>query len=155
MSLTGAVSAGVSDNSANVAVNNVISGAGTLTPENGTNIVNLGGNNTFSGTVQVSQGTLQVGNSNGLGQASSVTVNSGATLDVGGQSLFGTIPGLTITASGAGVGGSNGALIKFRQLCSQTKVFHTVTQLADTTFGGNANWDLRNSSGTSASADAS
>ncbi|MBW8863540.1 MAG: autotransporter-associated beta strand repeat-containing protein [Verrucomicrobia bacterium] len=146
-----ALGALVFDSAANLTVNNIIAGSGTLT-QNDTNIVNLSGNNTFSGTALVAQGTLMVGNSNGLGQATSVTVNSGATLDVGGQSLFGTIPGLTVTVAGAGVGG-NGALISSTN--DQTKVFHNVTLTGDTTFGGGANWDIRNTSGNTATADAS
>ncbi|HSY18041.1 MAG TPA: autotransporter-associated beta strand repeat-containing protein [Candidatus Acidoferrales bacterium] len=141
----------VFSNAANITVGNVISGAGTLT-QSDTNIVNLSGNNTFSGPVMVAEGTLLVGNSNGLGLATSVTVNSGATLDVGGQSLYGTTPALAVTVSGAGVGG-NGALISSTN--DQTKVFHSVTLTGNTTFGGSANWDIRNSSGNVATADAS
>jgi autotransporter-associated beta strand protein len=140
----------VFSNAINITVSNTISGAGTLT-QNDTNIVILSGNSTFNGTVTVAEGTLQVGSTNGLSQAASVTVNSGATLDVGGQALFGTIPGLTVMAGGAGVGG-NGAVLN--SVSDQTKVLHSLTLTGNTTLGGSANWDIRNSSGNTATADA-
>jgi fibronectin-binding autotransporter adhesin len=100
----------------------------------------------------VAQGTLQVGSTNGLGQVTNVTVNGGATLDVGGQSLFGNNPDITVTVSGAGVGG-NGAIVN-NSTNDQSKVLHIVNLTGITTFGGTANWDIRNSSGNSATADA-
>ena len=135
----------------NINVTNAISGSGTLT-QNNTNVVTLSGNSTFAGTVTVAQGTLQVGGSNGLGSATSVTVNNGATFDVGGTALFGNgNANLIVSASGSGVGG-NGAIINSGT--SQTRVLHTVTLTGDTTFGGTSDWDIRNSSGNSATADA-
>ena len=139
------------DRANNISVSNAISGAGTLT-QNDTNVVTLSGNSTFAGTATVAQGTLQVGSTNGLGTATSVTVNSGATFDVGGFALFGNgNAGLVVTVSGAG-GGGNGAIINSGS--DQSKVLHTVTLTGDSTFGGTGNWDIRNSSASTATADA-
>jgi fibronectin-binding autotransporter adhesin len=135
----------------NINVTNAISGSGTLT-QNNTNVVTLSGNSTFAGTATIAQGTLQVGASNGLGSASTVIVNNGATFDVGGIALFGNgNAGLIVTASGSGVGG-NGAIINSG--ASQTRVLHTVTLTGDTTFGGSGDWDIRNSTGSSTGPDA-
>ena len=148
----------VADNSAlafnrsnNVNVANVVNGTGTLT-QNGTGILSLSGsNNAFAGAITVAQGTLQAGNTNVLGVATGVTVSSGATLDVNGQALYasGAVP--PVSVSGAGVGG-NGAIVN--NGASQSKVLHTVTLAADAIFGGSGDWDIRNSSGSSAPADA-
>ena len=68
-------------------VTNAISGSGTIS-QIGTGVTTLGGNSTFAGTIGVSQGTLQVGSTNGIGLATSVNVTNG-TFDVGGFALFG------------------------------------------------------------------
>jgi autotransporter-associated beta strand protein len=126
----------------NIIVSNAISGAGTITQSN-TGVVTLSGNSSFSGTATVAAGTLQVGNTNGLGLATSVTVNSGATFDIGGFALFGNgNTALAVTVSGAGVGG-NGALVN-NSTNNSTRTLHTVTLAADTTFGGTGDWEIRN-----------
>ena len=140
------------DRTDNIIVTNVISGAGTLT-QGGTGVVTLSGNNTFTGTATVAQGTLQVGSTNGLGLATSVTVSNAATFDVNGYALYGNgNANLVVTVSGAGVGG-NGAIVN-NSTNDLTQAFHTVTLAADATFGGNSDWDIRNSSGKSTPADA-
>jgi autotransporter-associated beta strand protein len=140
----------------NIIVTNVISGVGTLT-QNGTNVVTLSGNNNgFTGTATVGQGTLQVGSTNALGSATSVTVSNAATFDVNGYALFGNgNAGLVVTVSGPGVGG-NGAIVNNSPDTNSptTQIFHMVTLAADATFGGNSDWDIRNSSGKSSTADA-
>jgi fibronectin-binding autotransporter adhesin len=126
----------------NIIVTNAISGAGTLT-QSGANVVTLSGNSTFSGPVTVAQGTLQVGSTNGLGLTTSVTVSNGATFDVNGYALFANgNANLVVTASGAGVGG-NGAIVN-NTTNKLSQVFHTITLAADATFGGNGDWELRN-----------
>jgi autotransporter-associated beta strand protein len=137
----------------NIIVTNVISGAGTLT-QSGANVVTLSGNNSgFTGTATVAQGTLQVGSTNALGSTTSVTVSNAATFDVNGYALFGNgNVNLVVTVSGAGVGGT-GAIVN-NSTNSPTKVLHTVTMAADATFGGNNDWDIRNSAGNNATADA-
>jgi autotransporter-associated beta strand protein len=137
----------------NLTVTNVIAGSGALVQKSPLqNTLTLTGNSTLTGMATVAQGTLQVGSTNGLGQVTNVTVNGGATLDVGGQSLFGNNPDITVTGSGVGVGGA-GAIVN-NSTNDQSKVLHIVTLTGNTTFGGSANWDIRNSSGNSATADA-
>jgi autotransporter-associated beta strand protein len=128
-----------------ITVSNVISGDGTLTQNSALqNTLTLTGDSTFSGTAIVSQGTLQIGSTNAIGNASGVTVSGGGTLDVNGFTLFGNgNTNLVVTVSGSGVGG-NGAIVN-GTTNGLTKVFHTVTLAADATFGGNGNWDIRNS----------
>jgi autotransporter-associated beta strand protein len=135
----------------NLAVANLISGAGTIS-QIGTGITTLTGNNgTFAGSVAISQGTLQVGSTNAIGTTASVAVTNG-TFDVGGFALFGNgNAGLVVTVTGAGTGG-NGAIVNSG--ANQTKVLHTVTLVGDTTFGGTGDWDIRNSTGNSTGADA-
>jgi autotransporter-associated beta strand protein len=141
----------VFNRSDNITVSNAISGAGTLT-QNNTNTVVLTGNSSFAGTATVAQGTLQVGSTNALGTATSVTVNNGATFDVGGIPLFGNgNSSLTVTVGGGGFGGK-GAIINSGT--SQARVLHVVTMTSDATFGGTGDWDIRNSTGSSAPADA-
>ena len=134
----------------NITVLSTISGAGTLT-QNNTNVLTLGGSNSLAGGIFVAQGTLQTGNTNVLGAATNVIVSSGATLDVNGQALFGNGSVPPVTVSGTGVGG-NGAIVNSNT--NQTRVLHVVTLAADATFGGNGNWDIHNSSGKNAVADA-
>ena len=77
----------------------------------------LDGSDTFTGSVAVGVGTLALGNAGALAATTNaVSVTSGATLDLGGQ----TIGVNTLAISGIGVGG-NGALINSsasrRQFC--------------------------------------
>jgi autotransporter-associated beta strand protein len=136
----------------NLVVSNAISGAGTLTQTNA-NIVTLSGNSAFTGAASVAQGTLQLGNGKGLGLAASLTVNNGATFDANGYTVFGSgNSNVVVSVEGAGVGG-NGAIVN-NSTNGTTQTFHWVTLTGDTTFGGSSGWDIRNSSGNSASADA-
>ena len=133
----------VFDSATNLFVANAISGSGTLA-QNDTNIVTLAGNSSFTGTATVAQGTLQVGSTNGLGLATGVTVDSGATFDLNGFALFGNgNSNLVVMASGAGNGA--GAIVN-NSTNNVSKALHLVTLTGDTTLGGTANWDIRNSS---------
>jgi fibronectin-binding autotransporter adhesin len=90
----------------NLALTGVISGSGALS-KTGPGTLTLSGNNTFSGPLTVSAGTLALGGASALGAAgNAVTVASGATFDLGGQ----TIGANPLTIQGTGVGG-NGALV--------------------------------------------
>lgn len=96
--------------------------------------------NTFTGPVDIQQGILQTGNGAALGNASSVTVENGATLDTDGQNLGGTL----ITASGAGFGGQ-GAIIN--SAGAQAQTLRQILLVGDTTIGGAGNWEMNNSGG--------
>jgi autotransporter-associated beta strand protein len=141
----------VFNSTAGLNVTNAISGSGSITQSN-LNVTTLSGNNLFTGPVMVAQGTLLAGSSNCLTKAASLAVSNNATLDVGGVALFGSgATNLNVVVSGAGVG-SNGAIVNSGT--SQTKVLHTVTLTGDTSLGGSGDWDIRNSSGSAAIADA-
>ncbi len=96
--------------------------------------------NTFTGAVDVQGGTLVTQNGAALGAASSVTVESGASLDVDGQGLGAAI----ITAGGAGVNGL-GAIVNSG--AAQAQVFRTLDLTGDTTLGGPGNMEMNNSGG--------
>ena len=122
-----------------------ISGSGSITGSGGITLSGLGTfaidtANSFTGPVDIQQGTLQTKNGAALGAASSVTVENGATLDVDGQNLGSAV----ITASGPGTTGS-GAIINSGGTAVQA--FRQVVLLADTTFGGSGNWEMNNSGG--------
>ncbi len=69
-------------------INSVLSG-GTLAALNklGTGILVLGGNNTFSNTLSIAQGTVRMGASGDILPVAAVQVSSGATLDLNGNSV--------------------------------------------------------------------
>ena len=96
----------------------------------------LAGNNTFTGSVLVTNGTtLVVGSSSALGGGSgSIIIANGSTLDINGN--YGSKP---VVVSGSGVGG-NGAITD-----SGGAVYgyaSSVTLTGDTTFAMPNRWDL-------------
>ena len=96
----------------------LITGSGSLV-WTGTSAFTLDGDNTFSGGVTIGNGTVAIGNTSALGSGA-VTVDSGATLDLNGNSL--NLVGL----NGAGTVDNNSA----------TPVALTVSAAAGTTFAG-------------------
>ena len=121
-------------------------GSGTLT-KSGAGIMTLSGANTFAGGVTISQGTLKAGTSAALGSTNgTTTINSGATLDIGANTInFGLE---RVSVSGDGVGG-NGAIVN----SSANGAFANanvalVTMTGNTRFGGTGRWDLRAAGGT-------
>jgi fibronectin-binding autotransporter adhesin len=116
-------------------VGGVLAGGANLIKE-GTNLLTLGGANTFSGTVTVKAGTLSVNNNSSLGSTAGGTViENGATLDIN------AVPGLEpITVSGDGVGGL-GAL--YRSGAAADDTLRSVTLTGDTTVGtAGDRWDI-------------
>jgi fibronectin-binding autotransporter adhesin len=111
-------------------------GGGAIITKEGTNVLTLGGANTFSGTVTVKAGILQVNNNLSLGSTAGGTIiENGATLDIN------AVPGLEpITVSGDGLGGL-GAL--YRSGAAADDTLRSVTLAGDTTFGtAGDRWDI-------------
>ncbi|HXV12057.1 MAG TPA: autotransporter-associated beta strand repeat-containing protein [Burkholderiales bacterium] len=91
-------------NDASTTYSGVMSGAGTLTKE-GTGTLTLAGNNSYTGATNVIGGTLALGNSNRISNASAVTVVAGATFDLAGFSeTVGSIAGAGTITTTAGAG---------------------------------------------------
>ena len=104
----------------------------------GTGTLTLSGVNTFGGGTTVSAGTLKAGSNQAFGVlAGSITVTSGATLDLNGTSQLVANP---LTISGIGVG-SNGALINSNTTASAT-YSGALTLGAMTYIGGPGNLTL-------------
>lgn len=78
-----------------------IYGSGGLT-KSGTGTLTLTGANSYSGATVVSQGTLSAGAANTLSATSDITVQSGATLEVTGDQLTGSLAGAGNVSIGPG-----------------------------------------------------
>jgi autotransporter-associated beta strand protein len=123
----------------NHTVGNAISGPGSIT-QNGSGVLTLSGNSTFTGPVAVNLGTLRAASTTALGTADGDTTVGGGTLDVNGQNLTPE----PVTVSGVGADGT-GAIVNHGP--EQLNALRTVTLAGDTTFGGSARWDIRNAGG--------
>jgi autotransporter-associated beta strand protein len=76
------VTSGTSDSSAlNNAITANIGGAGTMSVTGGA-ILNLSGNNTYTGATTITSGTLQAGSTTAFGPTSEVTIGSSGVLDL-------------------------------------------------------------------------
>ena len=99
----------------------VLSGSAALTKV-GNGTLTLTATNTHTGGIAVSGGTLKAGSNQALGALNNaVTVNSGATLDIGNAELFNYAQPITINGSGVGGVGAiykstpgNGSLMQLR-----------------------------------------
>jgi fibronectin-binding autotransporter adhesin len=132
----------------NISDNNsfTISGAGKIS---GTAGIVKGGNSTltlatpndFTGLVDIQGGILKVANNTALGSPSAgTTVESGATLDIGGLSLASE----AITISGNGFNNA-GAIINSGG--TQGTAFRTLVLAGDASIGGTGQWSLNNAGG--------
>lgn len=93
-------------NSGTSSLTGVISGTSVDLIKNGSGVLTLSGNNTYTGSTSINAGTLKITDAAGLGTtASGTTVASGATLEVSG----GLTVAETLSLSGTGAS-SNGAL---------------------------------------------
>lgn len=90
---------------ATTTVTGIISGSGLFTKE-GTGTVILTATNSFSGNKVVAGGAINVQLAGALGAAGTITVNSGAALQIQGGITFAR----PITINGTGVGGNTGAI---------------------------------------------
>jgi len=137
-------SALVINNGSALNLNNIISGSssGSIYKTNAldTSVLTISGNNTFTGTVFVASGTLKVGSATGLGATNNgVNVSGTGTLEINGFALGGE----PVSVAGNGVS-SNGAIVNTG--AAQNNALRNVTLAADTTFGGTARWDIRETS---------
>lgn len=126
------------DYSFTAAAGNFISGTTGIT-KSGTGVMTLAGVNTYTGGVAVNDGTLRLANPQALGaNGQSISVASGATLDLNGQLNAGR--DYQITIAGTGVGGV-GAILN--NGAGSTNGFRSVTLSGDATVAGSGRWDIR------------
>ena len=119
-------------------ISNVLAGVSGLS-KSGNGMLTLSASNNYSGATVISAGTIRAGNANAFGTNKTLIVQSGATLDLNGQSLNGG--NFSITAGGTGVGG-NGALTN---AVSQGTSFSNLVLTADTAINASGLLVLRNS----------
>ncbi len=113
---------------------NITGIGGSLTKDSGA-FLSLFGTNTFTGTLNVSAGTLQAGSNQSLGKPSVILVGSGATLDFDGQSI-GALP-LKISGLGAS---STGAVLN--SSLTPASFAGQITLTGNTAIGGAGNLSL-------------
>jgi fibronectin-binding autotransporter adhesin len=94
----------------NLTLTGVLAGAGTLT-KNGLADLTLGGNNTFSGNINVQGGSLSTTSATALGNNAGMTLATGAQLNLGASASLGSLAGGGTALIGAGntlsLGGNN------------------------------------------------
>ena len=129
-------------------ISSVIAGADGLTKTGG-GMLTLSGANTYAGLTTISSGTVVVQNNAAFGAAgNSVTVQSGAALDLGGALAANSLNQGTrvFTVSGSGVGGSG--VLTSTAANTQINAVSKVVLAGDATFGGAQRWDMRNNTPT-------
>jgi fibronectin-binding autotransporter adhesin len=92
-------------NSGNQTFSGVISGVGGSLTKVGSGTMTLSGTNSYTGTTQISQGTLQLGASNVLSDSTAVSIQSSATFAVNGQTE--TIGNLSANGGTLAIGTGN------------------------------------------------
>ncbi|HLX63441.1 MAG TPA: autotransporter-associated beta strand repeat-containing protein [Planctomycetota bacterium] len=135
--------------SGSIALNGVISGTTANLTKDGAGMLILTGTNTYAGNTTIVAGTIRIGTATGnspLGAipGGSVTIVSGATLDVGGYTAANVATPFgakQFFVAGTGVGGL-GAIVN-NSANNQQNLFQQVRLTADTAFGGTGRWDLR------------
>ncbi len=139
-------------------VANPLSGAGGIS-KTGTGAVTLSGANSYAGVTSVSNGTLtlsganvlcggavnvtggtlKLGNGEALRGAGTITVSGAGTFDANGVAVGSRYAELIV--SGAGVGG-NGAIVNNGAAITNNSHFTRYTLAGDTTWGGSGRYDL-------------
>ena len=128
----------VFDQSSSSAFVNAISGNGNVSQHGSGSLTLSAANTGFTGTINVTNGTLVVGSATALGASTNaITVNNGGTLDDDGQNLS---TYTNVTVSGSGVNGQ-GAIVNNGP--AQQTAFGRLTLAGNTTFGGTNRWDVR------------
>ena len=128
----------------NIAVQNTISGAGTVV-NNNSNVVTISGGNSYTGGTLINQGVVKQTLTNSLGLplpgTPVATVASGAALNLGGASIFATNP---VVLNGFGTGAANtGALYSdagWSFLGGTEMGANAVSLASDASVGGLGNW---------------
>lgn len=115
-----------------------ISGPGSLIKE-GTSLLTIDTPAGITGSVTIGGGAIYAGK-NCFSDVSSFTISNGASLDLGGGSLFNNKP---VTVSGAGLNGEGAIFNSYNDYPSESL---TITLTGDTLFGGTARWDLASGS---------
>ncbi|WP_395736335.1 beta strand repeat-containing protein [Prosthecobacter sp.] len=124
----------------NVVVNSrIATSTGSLTKD-GTGMLTLAGDNTYTGATTVSGGTLKLGSTTALGVTSGVVIATGGTLDLNGQTTDRSFTSINST----GVG-SLGALIN--SSTTPATVTGTTALSGVSTMGGTGNITITNATG--------
>lgn len=117
-----------------------ISGATTVLKEGSGTLV-LSNANSFGGGTFIQGGTVRLGNDSGVNNVGgSVFVASGATFDLNNYNPS----GITINASGAGVGGNGAIVDNYSPSAGNTRGPGTINMTGDLWVGGTNQWSLRN-----------
>jgi autotransporter-associated beta strand protein len=120
---------------------NVLSGLGTITKA-GTSALTLSGANTLGGgAVNVTGGTLKIGNADALRGAGLVTVSGGGTFDGNGINVITKFAELIVSGSGVG---DAGAIVNNGAGVVNSNAFAKITLTGDTTWGGTGRYDVNN-----------
>ena len=120
------------------AANNLITGGATLA-KSGTGVTTLGGVNTFTGNITVSEGTLKPSGNQAFGIGpKTITISGGGMLDTNG--LMTANRDYDAVVSGTGVADA-GAIVNTG--AGHNFGFRSLTLAADATIGGTGRWDLR------------
>lgn len=109
LNLNGAGVTGTLNTAGTSTYDGVIAGAGAWTKQ-GTGTFNLGGNNTFTGPLNINGGILNANGGNAIADTVAVTVNTGATLGLGSSETIGSLAGagnVTLGGNTLSAGGNN------------------------------------------------
>jgi len=138
LQLAGTTSTTVTATADTTVTNNLVAAGAFL--KNGAATLTLAGSNSIAGDVTVAAGILKAAQLVALGGTNNVVINTGATVDINGQSL--NSGAKAIVVGGDGVGG-NGAIINTGG--GQGSAFSNLVMTADTTIGAASQITLRNS----------